>query len=514
MSVSTGTPLGVAGPYDLVRKLGAGGMGEVFLARHRVLGREAVIKRILAEHTENPELVRRFVVEAQAAGRLSHRNVVEVLDVAQTSDGKWYLVLEYLKGLSLADWMNQWSERTGQPVGPWYATIILAQAANALRVAHAAGIVHRDFKPENIFLTNATLVPAAAQQAKALQQVGLPVDLFVKLLDFGIAKLRGVEGPATQTGVGIGTIAYMAPEQFENAKDVDDRADVYALGVVAFQLLTGGLLPWGENTPAVILYKRQTTEPPPDARSLVPSLSSELAAVVRRALSRSPRERPSAHEFALAFAREVHAHGGLPSGMSLVGAYAEELLTLPAGERTVGRIEIPPHIGQPTAPLRPKAPATPVPVLPSPTPWMTPPVEPTTPPGVTTHSSAVQVLASAPASPIRSRKGLLLSVGTIGVIGGAVALALMAGGKGGDGPTAASTAPSADPGDAASLSVDAAAPAPVDAGAAVAVPDPPVDAAAPVDAQAVDAGRGKRVRPPKDKGDGQDADRGFRDLTK
>ncbi len=514
MSVQSSPGLGVAGPYDLIKQLGQGGMGEVFLARHRVLNRDAVIKRILPEHTENEDLVRRFVVEAQAAGKLSHRNIVEVRDITKGADGRWYLVLEYLRGLSLAEWMNQCAQRTGQPVGPWYATIILAQTANALRVAHDGGIVHRDVKPENIFLTDARFVAAAAQQAMALQRAGLPLDVFVKLLDFGIAKLRGVEGgPATQTGVGIGTIAYMAPEQLESARDVDSRADVYSLGVVAYQLLTGGALPWGDNTPAVLLYQRQTTEPPPDPRRLVPSLSEDIAAVVRGALARSARDRPSAREFALAFARAVPAQNSLPEGMTLLGAYADELLTALPDERTVGRIALPADLGPSTAPLGRKSPA-PVPVLPSPTPWMTPSGAPSAS-NPTTHSSAVQVRPSAAPAPSSSRRGILVALGATVVVGTAVVVAVISsGGDGNQDDDQQPSAPVSTPAGELASPLDAPAPDAGEDGPPVDAPVPdPVDAAAPIDAQQIDAKR-TRTRPPRDPGDGSGSARGYRDLTK
>ncbi len=508
MSDQSSTGLGVAGPFDLIKRLGEGGMGEVFLARHRVLNRDAVVKRILPEHTANEDLLRRFKVEAQAAGKLSHPNIVDVRDISKGDDGRWYMVLEYLRGLSLADWMTQCAKRTGQPVGPWYATIILAQTANALRVAHDEGIVHRDVKPENIFLTDARFVAAAAKQAAALQQAGLPLDLWVKLLDFGIAKLRGVVGgPATKTGVGIGTLSYMSPEQLENARDVDSRADVYSLGVVAYQLLTGGALPWGENTPYVILYQRQTSEPPPDPRRLVPSLSEDIAAVVRGALARSPRDRPSAREFALAFARAVPAQSGFPAGTTLLDAYAEELAA------PDGRVATLPDLGPATAPLGRKAPA-PVPALPSPTPWMTPSDAPSVS-NPTTHSSAVQVRPSGAPAPSSSRRGILVALGATVVVGTAVVVAVISSGGDGNQEDARETAaPVSEPAGVATSPLDALAPDAGEDGPPIDAPVPdPVDAAAPVDAQQIDAKR-TRTRPPRDPGDGSGSARGYRDLTK
>jgi serine/threonine protein kinase len=181
------------GGYVLLRQLGEGGMGRVFLARHQLLQRDVVIKQIRPHLADRPELVRRFFAEAQAAARLRHPNVVEVIDCAHAPDGSPYLVLEYLDGLTMHDWLTA----TG-PADPTHVALIVAQVASALAVAHAAGIVHRDIKPENLFLMEAPVNLGAR-----LRSAGLPTNLFVKVLDFGIAKL--VDGSGTRTGVALGT---------------------------------------------------------------------------------------------------------------------------------------------------------------------------------------------------------------------------------------------------------------------------------------------------------------------
>jgi hypothetical protein len=293
---------------------------------------------------------------------------------------------------------------------------------------------------------------------------------------------------------------------------------VYALGVVAYQLLAGGALPWGD-TPGPVLYKRQTTEPPPDVRALVPTVSPELAEIVRGALACSPRDRPSVRELALAFARAVPAQDGLPDGLTLLGAYAEELLITGPDERTRGRVEIPPGLPA-TAPLGRKGQA-PVPVLPIPSPWGTNEMASSAVAHPTTHSSAIQVRPSNASTPSSTRRTLLVSLGAAAVVVGAVAVAVMSGdGSSADGSatpvsegtpnprheSAVAPPESATPDAGTDSAEDAVAP-PADAAV-------PPDAAAPVDAQEIDAGRRNRTRPPTDKGDGSGPARGFRDLTK
>ena len=327
--LDVGTSLG---GYVLLRQLGEGGMGRVFLARHQLLQRDVVIKQIRPHLADRPELVRRFFAEAQAAARLRHPNVVEVLDCAHAPDGSPYLVLEYLDGRT----MHEWLASTG-PADPTHLALIIAQVASALAVAHAAGIVHRDIKPENLFLMEAPLNLGAR-----LRAAGLPTNLFVKVLDFGIAKL--VDGSGTRTGVALGTPAFMPPEQLQDAAAVDGRADVYALGAAVWQALTGQPLPWADCS-LVELHRLQTSEPPPDPRSYRSDLDPTVAAVVGRALAGRRDDRwPTIDAFARAFAAAV------PHGDRVLAEVAPALATASAPTAVTASIVRPARAAPPNAP--------------------------------------------------------------------------------------------------------------------------------------------------------------------
>ncbi len=413
------------GGYVLLRQLGEGGMGRVFLARHQLLQRDVVIKQIRPHLANRPELVRRFFAEAQAAARLRHPNVVEVIDCAHAPDGSPYLVLEYLDGQTMHDWLTA----TG-PAEPTHVALIVAQVASALAVAHAAGIVHRDIKPENLFLMEAPVNLGAR-----LRSAGLPTNLFVKVLDFGIAKL--VDGSGTRTGVALGTPAFMPPEQLQDAAAVDGRADVYALGAAVWQALTGQPLPWADRS-LVEIHRLQTSEPPPDPRGYRPDLDPTVAAVIGRALAGRRDDRwPTIDAFARAFAAAV------PHGERVLAEVAPALAIASAPTAVTASIVRPGRAAPPTAP-----------------------------PTVTPLANAVM---TRPSSRRALRVGLTIGAVVVAVSIGGVLLAVR--GKA-DRPTAqpARAAPTQDAGP-----VDA--PAMLDASAPLdaTVPDapPPVDAASP-----------------------------------
>jgi serine/threonine-protein kinase len=264
--------------YTIVRLLGRGGMGAVYEARHTRLGRRAAIKFLLPDLADRAEILRRFENEAVAAGGLEHPNLVAVNDLGRAADGAPYLVMEFLAGEDCARLLRQ--------VGPLpaaRAANLVLQACRGVAVAHDAGIVHRDLKPENLFLADA----------------GDGSD-HVKVLDFGIAKLRPAGGEAmTRTGSTFGTTHYMSPEQARGASEVDVRTDVWSLGVVLYELLAGRK-PFDAEQPLGVVHQiLNATAPPLD--TLRPGLPRGLVAAVEKALKKDAAERfPSIRAFAQA----------------------------------------------------------------------------------------------------------------------------------------------------------------------------------------------------------------------
>ncbi len=254
--------------YRLLSRIGEGGMGTVFLAEHVALGKQVAVKVLRAEYSQDDELVRRFEQEARSASRIDHENVVDVVDFGRTPGGSLYFVMEALEGESLARLIHR---EGALPVER--ALRILAQICQALGAAHACGVVHRDLKPENVILVR--------------RDDG--ADL-VKVLDFGISRTHGVPegGRITRVGSIIGTPEYMAPEQAMGTA-VDHRCDVYAFGVLAYEMLTGRL-PFQGDSPLATLLKHQGEPPVPPSR-LRPDLPAEAEAMVLRALVKRPEGR-------------------------------------------------------------------------------------------------------------------------------------------------------------------------------------------------------------------------------
>jgi tRNA A-37 threonylcarbamoyl transferase component Bud32 len=257
------------GNYRVTAKLGEGGMGQVFLAEHPVIGSKVAIKAVHSQYARNPEVVSRFVTEARAVNQVGHDHIVDITDFGTTPAGDFYFVMEYLQGAMLA-------EQIGQAFPPARALNIAAQIADALQASHDQGVIHRDLKPANVLL---------------ITREGTPD--FVKVFDFGLAKLIGNNGTpaAHHTGAGIvmGTPFYMSPEQCVGDAEVDHRCDIYALGVILFEMLTGRVPFTGEGY-GDVLYK-QVNQPAQSVRSLVPSLPPALDALVARALVKDPKQR-------------------------------------------------------------------------------------------------------------------------------------------------------------------------------------------------------------------------------
>ncbi|MEW6283881.1 MAG: protein kinase, partial [Candidatus Eremiobacterota bacterium] len=262
MSDAAGTSEERIGNYRLIREIGRGSMGTVYLAHQESLARDLAIKVLPPEFTRDPEFVQRFQREARIAGNLRHPNIVRVIDFAQDPvQGLYYIVMEYLAGTDLREILQ-----SGTPLGVSRSTAVMSQILDALAHAHAHGVVHRDVKPANVV-------------------VG-PDDQ-VTLTDFSIAHIKD-STKLTQTGMMVGTPEYMSPEQFEGL-GVDARSDLYACGVLLYEMLTGVQPFRGQTTPEVMkahLFKR-----PPSPREVNPEVGEALGAVVMKALEKDADDR-------------------------------------------------------------------------------------------------------------------------------------------------------------------------------------------------------------------------------
>jgi len=277
-AAATGDPLigSMVGSFRIQRPLGRGGMGAVYLGEHPVIGSKVAIKFLHESLAQNPELVGRFYDEARAVNLIGHENIVAIYDLALLPPARYYIVMEYLEGRTLA------AEARRGPMEQALALDVLAQLTDALQAAHERGVVHRDLKPENVFLVRRQ-----------------ETDHFVKLMDFGIAKLgdRGEVGH-TAAGMIVGTPEYMAPEQCES-KPVDARTDVYALGVMAYEVATGRLPFTGASIAQVLLAHLKQRPPPP--RDLRAGLHPAFERIILRALEKRPEDRfPEMRAFGLA----------------------------------------------------------------------------------------------------------------------------------------------------------------------------------------------------------------------
>lgn len=246
--------------YEIQSRLGDGGMATVFGGTDRVLGRRVAIKVLSPHYARDRKAVERFRREAQAAAGLNHPNVVSVFDTG-SDDGVHYIVMEHVEGRTLADVIG---EEGALPPGS--AATIAVDVCRALASAHEKGMVHRDVKPGNVLLAS---------------------DGGVKVTDFGIARVASGE-PLTVTGSVMGTASYLSPEQARGG-EVDERSDVYSLGCVLYEMLTGAP-PFDGETPLAIAYKHVEEDPVPPS-SVNPGVPSELEAVVRKAMSKDPADR-------------------------------------------------------------------------------------------------------------------------------------------------------------------------------------------------------------------------------
>jgi hypothetical protein len=367
------------GSYEIRRQLGAGGMGAVYVAEHALLGRQAAVKVLLPELCKNPDVVARFFHEAKAATAIRHPSIVEVFDFGYMPDGAAYIVMELLEGESLSSRLR----RVGRLPVP-HAISMTRQIANALAAAHARKIVHRDLKPDNIHIV---VDPEVAGGER------------IKLLDFGIAKLAvdlAATGIArTSTGMLMGTPIYMSPEQCRSAGQVDHRSDLYSLGCILHEMLTGAPPFMGEGAGDLIAKHIMVAPPPPS--SLVAGVPPDVDALVARLLQKSPNDRlQSAADLAAACSHLVPSLTPIsipipsPSSSSPIAAMPTPLATpLPiatpppvaSGTPAPAPAQLARVLAEPAAPIPVAPPAvTPIPPPPvAPPPYAPPPVAKTTP---------------------------------------------------------------------------------------------------------------------------------------
>jgi len=268
----------VADRYKVIRKLGEGGMGAVYLATHMVLEKQVALKVLHGEFARKPDLVERFMQEAKAASRIRHENVIDISDFGATPDGLVFFAMELLQGHDLHEEVAR--ARLSGHLLPWSRTKkIFLQICSALSAAHARGIVHRDLKPENVYL---------------VEFLGDPD--FVKLLDFGIAKVTDVSSEEggrklTKTGMLFGTPEYMSPEQ-ARGEQVDHRVDIYAMGCILFQLVSNRV-PFEADNFMGVLSQHLTQEPPQIAPETFDQIGAPraLADVIDKALAKDRDER-------------------------------------------------------------------------------------------------------------------------------------------------------------------------------------------------------------------------------
>ncbi|WP_143140967.1 serine/threonine protein kinase [Nannocystis exedens] len=367
----------LADRYRVHHRLGKGGMGEVYLAEHMDIGRKVAIKTLNAHLQDKPEIADRFMQEARTSSRVRHSNIVDITDFGKTDHGAPFFVMEYLEGEDLKSVLKR------ERVLPWErARDILLQVCAALSAAHAHGLVHRDLKPDNIYL-----IRQGDQE-------------LVKVLDFGIAKIISDAGDEmTQTGVLLGTPEYMSPEQAQE-EPLDGRSDIYAMGVLMFRMFTGRL-PFRAKAFMAVLSMHMH-QPPPRPSEVDPShpVSERQEAVILRCLAKRPEDRfQTADELAAAI-REIDAAGAFDIHFEMVQAPPPRRLLGPAlaavGLAAVVGVAVflavrppaPQDMPEQPAPslaaapaAEPPAPATPpAPPTPEPTPVAQPVPEDTPPP--------------------------------------------------------------------------------------------------------------------------------------
>ncbi|MBI2391373.1 MAG: serine/threonine protein kinase [Deltaproteobacteria bacterium] len=259
----------IADKYELQRPLASGGMGQVWEAKNQLTERRVAIKFMLPELATSPDTVQRFFREAKASARIDHPSIVDVLDLGTLEDNAPFMVMEYLDGRSLEQIIDR------EPLVPIQIAAVMLDVTHALAAAHAAGIVHRDLKPANILV------------AKRGEQ------LLPKILDFGISKITssiGGDVRMTRTGAVLGSPAYMSPEQAAGRTDIDGRADIWAVGVILYEAVSGKLPFTGENYNQMMMAI--SLDPPKPLATVAPAVDDDFVAIVDACLQKDRDQRP------------------------------------------------------------------------------------------------------------------------------------------------------------------------------------------------------------------------------
>jgi eukaryotic-like serine/threonine-protein kinase len=275
----------IDGRYDVVSVLGEGGMGRIYEVRHAALARSFAMKVLRPELAQDGDLAARFILEAKATASVKHPNVVQITDFGHMPDRVPFFVMELLVGTTLGEIIH-----AGGPVAPARAVRIIRKVAGALAAAHAAGVVHRDLKPDNVFLVGGSREqkgPDDPDRARALAMLGYAAD--VRVVDFGAAKIVGTSR-MTKAGVVFGTPHYMSPEQ-ASGQPVDHRADVYSLGVIMYEMFTAQV-PFEADTYMGVLTQHMFVEPvPPSQVSSAAKELGPLEAITLTCLAKRPEDR-------------------------------------------------------------------------------------------------------------------------------------------------------------------------------------------------------------------------------
>src|SRR6187200_233984 len=278
----------IDGRYEIQQRVGEGGMGVVYKSRQISIDRIIALKMLNAQMAQDPTWVQRFYNEAKACSRLQHPNTIRMFDFGQTTDNRLFMTMEFLDGMSLRDALAK------GPMTPHRVIKILIQCCASLAEAHSIGIIHRDIKPDNVFLLN---------------MAGSPD--FVKLLDFSVAKLLEGDRMKTQAGVVFGTPQYMSPEQGRGLP-LDARSDLYALGILAFEMLTG-MVPFHDENPMTVIQMHLHAAIPPMPETVPYSVQQ----IVRRALEKDAGRRYQSSGEMMQHCQQVFAEvtqGGMSIG--------------------------------------------------------------------------------------------------------------------------------------------------------------------------------------------------------